>query len=61
MVEDTLLPVNKVHTQMNLSGSSSQPDTLIMIRCYRHNLWDKYDKQNHPMKEIHMNYCQVIK
>ena len=62
MAEDTLLLVNKVHTQMSLSGSSSQLDTLIMIHCCRHNLWDKYDKQNHSMKEIYyVNYCQVIK
>jgi hypothetical protein len=50
MAEGMLLLMNKVHTQMNLSGRSSQPDKQIMIHCCRHNLGDKYDKQNHPIK-----------
>ena len=54
-----LLLVNKAHIQMNPSGSSSQLDTMIMFHCCRHNLWDRYDKQNHPTKEICINYCQM--
>ena len=50
MAEGTLLLANKVHTQMNLSGSSSQLDTLTMFHCCRHSLGDKYDKLNHPTK-----------
>ena len=53
MAEGTLLLVNKACIQMNPSESGSQLDTLIMFHCCRHNLWDRYDKQNHPTKEIH--------